>query len=139
MINDSMILGKRVHLSLTWNKSSIFYVVSIVKINLFSVFGSACSYLLKAKTLDILLAVKSKYMMFTHSPKQPTSNKPARSIIRNKESIVMHCAIRHHLYNLKNVRNTHGGVLIYIFKIYVFQIVQMVPNRAKYLNNLSEK
>ena len=24
---------------------------------------------------------------------------------------VVHCAIRHHLYNLNNVKNTHGGVL----------------------------
>ena len=26
----------------------------------------------------------------------------------------MHCAIWYHLYNLKNVKNTHGGVLILI-------------------------
>ena len=25
-------------------------------------------------------------------------------------SFVMRCAIRYHLYNLKNVKNTHGGV-----------------------------
>ena len=28
--------------------------------------------------------------------------------------IVMHCAIWHHLYNLKNVRNTRGGVLLLV-------------------------
>ena len=27
---------------------------------------------------------------------------------------VMRCAIWYHLYNLKNVKNTHGGVLILI-------------------------
>ena len=27
---------------------------------------------------------------------------------------VIHCAIWYHLYNLKNVRNTHGGVLILV-------------------------
>ena len=27
---------------------------------------------------------------------------------------VMHCAIWYHLYNLKNVKNTHGGVLILV-------------------------
>ena len=27
---------------------------------------------------------------------------------------VVHCAIWYHLYNFKNVRNTHGGVLILV-------------------------
>ena len=27
---------------------------------------------------------------------------------------VMHCAIWYHLYNLKNVKNTHGGVLLFV-------------------------
>ena len=27
---------------------------------------------------------------------------------------VMHCAIWYHLYNLKTVKNTHGGVLILV-------------------------
>ena len=68
---------------------------------------------------------------------------------------VMRCAIWYHLYNLKNVKNTHGGVLIlvklqasadnftkintppWVFFTFVqmhvcmfVQIVQMVPNRA---------
>ena len=30
----------------------------------------------------------------------------------------MHCAIWYHLYNLKNVKNTHGGVLILVTKIF---------------------
>ena len=30
---------------------------------------------------------------------------------------VMRCAIWNHLYNLKNVKNTHGGVLISVTKI----------------------
>ena len=41
----------------------------------------------------------------------------------------------YHLYNLKNVKNNHGGVLLLVLKItppwvfsYVFRIVQMVPN-----------
>ena len=29
---------------------------------------------------------------------------------------VMHCAIWYHLFNLKNVKNTHGGVLL-LFKL----------------------
>ena len=28
--------------------------------------------------------------------------------------IVMRCAVWYHLYNLKNVKNTHGGVLILV-------------------------
>ena len=27
---------------------------------------------------------------------------------------VMHCAIRYHLYNFKNIKNTHGGVLLLV-------------------------
>ena len=27
---------------------------------------------------------------------------------------MVHCAIWHHLYNLKNVKNNHGGVLILV-------------------------
>ena len=32
---------------------------------------------------------------------------------------VVRCAIWYHLYNLKNVKNTHGGVLILV-KLQVF-------------------
>ena len=60
---------------------------------------------------------------------------------------VMRCAIWYHWYNLKSVKNTHGGVLIlvklqalacnftrinapsWVFFTF-FKIVQMVPNRA---------
>ena len=31
-----------------------------------------------------------------------------------QDSYVMRCAIWYHLYNLKNVKNTHGGVLILV-------------------------
>ena len=30
------------------------------------------------------------------------------------QSVVMFCAIWYHLYNLKNVKNTHGGVLLLV-------------------------
>ena len=30
------------------------------------------------------------------------------------DAIVMRCAIRYHLHNLKNVKNTHGGVLLLV-------------------------
>ena len=55
----------------------------------------------------------------------------------------MRCAIWYHLYNVKNVKNTHGGVLISvqlradalrehssIGVFHFFKIVQMIPNRA---------
>ena len=59
----------------------------------------------------------------------------------------MRCAIRYHLYNFKNVKNTHGGVFILVksnlLKLTLlhgcfsrFLIVQMVPNAphiAEYL------
>ena len=54
----------------------------------------------------------------------------------------MRCAIWYHLYNLKNVKNTHGRVLLlvklqatksnthpWVFFMF-FSILQMVPNRA---------
>ena len=51
---------------------------------------------------------------------------------------MMLCAIWYHMYNLKNVKNTHGGVLL--LKVTLlngrfsrFLIAQMVPNRAKRL------
>ena len=31
-----------------------------------------------------------------------------------REYIVMRCAIWYHLYNLKHVKNTHGGVLLLV-------------------------
>ena len=62
---------------------------------------------------------------------------------------MMHCAIWYHLYNLKNVKNNHGGVLLLVtlqakacnlLKVtllmcvfHVFYIVQMVSNRVKHL------
>ena len=47
----------------------------------------------------------------------------------------MFCAIWHHLYNLKNVKNTDGGVLLlntppWVF--FAFFKLQMLPNRATY-------
>ena len=69
---------------------------------------------------------------------------------------VMFCAIWYHLYNLKNVKNKHGGMLLLV-KLHAqafnftksttplwvfftfFKIVQMVPNCVKYpiFKNLS--
>ena len=57
---------------------------------------------------------------------------------------VMRCAIWYHLYDLKNVKNTHGGVLILVKSAWnftkintpawvlftFFLIVQMIPNRS---------
>ena len=36
------------------------------------------------------------------------------SHIRTRNLIVMRCAIWYHLYNLKTVKNTHGGVLLLV-------------------------
>ena len=48
------------------------------------------------------------------------SNHPPSVISLIQRSIelrlfVMRCTICYHLYNLKNVKNTHGGVLILVF------------------------
>ena len=54
---------------------------------------------------------------------------------RRIKSNEMICAI-YHLNNLKNVKNTHGGVLTLLKNyssmgvFHVFYIAQMVPNRA---------
>ena len=37
-----------------------------------------------------------------------------------------------HLYNIKNVENTHGGQLLLVTRLF-FEIVQMIRNRAKHL------
>ena len=64
--------------------------------------------------------------------------------------VLMVCAIWYHLHNFKNVKNTHGVVLLlvklqasvcnftenntppWVF-FHIFKIVQMVPNQAKRL------
>ena len=47
---------------------------------------------------------------------------------------MMRCAIWYHLCNLKNVKNTHGGVLHFSMGVFhVFQMAQMVTNCANYL------
>ena len=47
------------------------------------------------------------------------------------KSSVMCCVIWYHLYYLKNVKNTHGGILLLVrLQASVFWIVQMVPYRA---------
>ena len=50
------------------------------------------------------------------------------------------CAIWYHLYNLKSVKNTHGGMILLVklqtssmVVFHVFQIVQVMANRAKRL------
>ena len=51
---------------------------------------------------------------------------------------VMHWAIWYHLYNLKNVKNSHRGVLLLVklqalaskFFFYLFEIVQIVTTCA---------
>ena len=64
----------------------------------------------------------------------------------------MRCAIWYHLYNIKNVKKTHGGVLLLVklqpatlLKLtlpmgvfYVFKIAQMVPNRATHRNGFDK-
>ena len=50
----------------------------------------------------------------------------------------MLCTIWYHLYNLKNVENTHGGVLLLVklqnWAFLRLQMVQMIPNRATHHN-----
>ena len=53
---------------------------------------------------------------------------------------VMLCAIWHHLYNLKNAKNIHGGVLLllklqasFMNIFHVFQVVHMVKYRSECL------
>ena len=46
----------------------------------------------------------------------------------------MHCAIWYHLYNLKNVKNTHGGVLILV-KLLKLTLLQGCFSRFLYCAN----
>ena len=53
---------------------------------------------------------------------------------------VMLCTIWYHLHNLKNVKNTHGGVLILVkLQALAFWIVQMVQNRVWRLKKSTDK
>ena len=68
----------------------------------------------------------------------------------------MLCAIRHHLYNLKSIKNIHGKMLLLVtlqasvcnftksntprWALFTFfNIVQMVPNRAVHLTFIGRK
>ena len=42
----------------------------------------------------------------------------------------MRCAIWHHLYNLKNVKNTHGGVLILRNPPHIWQLVSLTRKQV---------
>ena len=42
--------------------------------------------------------------------------------------IVMLCAIWHHLYNLKNVKNTHGGVILLVMLQAALHFSNFLPN-----------
>ena len=58
--------------------------------------------------------------------------------------VVVLCAIWYHLHNLKNVKNTYGGVLLLVKlqatlkehssmgAFHIFKIAQMVRNHAKH-------
>ena len=51
--------------------------------------------------------------MFKINNKNTKATSQTNVFIVNFEQVnVMRCAIWYHLYNLKNVKNTHGGVLI---------------------------
>ena len=47
---------------------------------------------------------------------QVFQNSDGESIEINQTPYVMRCAIWYHLCNLKNVKNTHGGVLLLVTK-----------------------
>ena len=64
------------------------------------------------------------YFIFALTPHRPyfysnpvSFNKKRQIWYETEEDLflyVMRCAIWYHLYNLKNVKNTHGGVLILV-------------------------
>ena len=58
--------------------------------------------------LDLIFTMRDKYTLIIHPLTKFSSSKSTMS------KYVMHCAIRHYLYNLKNVRNVHGGVLLLV-------------------------
>ena len=47
-----------------------------------------------------------------------------KETLEEKEAFVfaVRCAIWYHLYNLKNVKNTHGGVLLLVSKVAGFSL-----------------
>ena len=86
------------------------------------------------------------FPMFSGKPKGSIRNRCVKNFISRYETL---CAIWYHLYNLKNVKNTHGRVLnfskvagsaLHLYKKYTppwvfftfFKIVQIVPTHAKH-------
>ena len=58
-----------------------------------------------------------------------------------KRKLGMFCANWYHLYNFKNVKNTHGVVLILVlFKVIVFQYQKIAYKKISYIcSNLTAK
>ena len=69
---------------------------------------------------DLYFLVMQK-VLYSHGLWRQIACKP-QSITSMRLNVVR-CAIWQHLYNLKSVKNTHGGVLL---------LVRIVPNRAKH-------
>ena len=46
----------------------------------------------------------------------------------------MHCAIWYHLYNFKNVKNTHGGVLLLVKLQALLKVALLHGCFARFLN-----
>ena len=49
------------------------------------------------------------------------------------EIVVMRCAIWYHLYNLKTVKNTHGGMLLLV-KVILVQVITLHGCFSRFLN-----
>ena len=49
-------------------------------------------------------------------------------------SFVMRCAIWYHLYNLKNVKNTHGGVLLLVKLQAKGSWLDFIDNNLRFVN-----
>ena len=73
-------------------------------------------YKVSSDAVDV--ASSRRYKKFAHHLESPSlffwSSYTPTKIKQNKNPYVMRCAIWYHLYNLKNLKNTHGGVLILV-------------------------
>ena len=57
----------------------------------------------------------SRRCTLPHPEASPKEKSPGELCLKTSKIIVVLCAIWYHLYNLKNMKNTHGGLLLLVF------------------------
>ena len=94
------------------------YMVLILALNQLMLLLGFCCYIILAKSI--------------YNDHIPSLQALSKILFLNKIYETL-CAIWYHLYYLKNLKNTHGGVLLLVKLEAKAPWYQMIPNRAKHL------